>query len=196
MRPPVVAELLIEAVCPDADTREGVLGDLYEEHVARQARGDRRGATLWYWHQTLRSALSLARTSFRRASRGSLGMTIVAMLAGYLALMVLVMVTDFAIGWVITAIGGMSMAGTSIASLAVALGCGVGAGYVAALVGRAAPLTSALALGVASAVLGIVLLASGESGTPRWYQAGLIVVVLPTTFAGGVLRARRARRRF
>ena len=116
----------------------------------------------------------------------------VVVIAAYVSLAAMVMAGDLAIGLLLSpTISPDLIAAISLVCSAV---WGVAGGYIAAWMGRRAPLASAIALGgLCTALAGMMLLA-GSPGVPRWYSLGLLLVVLPATTTGGFLRTLVANR--
>jgi hypothetical protein len=64
--PPRPAERLLEALGAEAEFRDGLLGDLAEEHAIRAAWDGARAADRWYRREALRVAPHLLRDAARR----------------------------------------------------------------------------------------------------------------------------------
>lgn len=189
--PPRLAELLLEAVTADAETREAVLGDLSEAWARDAATAGERRAAARFWTETLRSAPPLAAGSLRRARPRAWLRTLAAVVAGYVTLAVGVVAVSALAGALLRPAPSPTDWRLSLAFLVVAALCAALGGWVAAAVGRAAPLASALLLGIACCLLGLMLVATTSDGTPLWYRIALPLVAPPAAFAGGVLRVRR-----
>lgn len=189
--PPRWAELLAGALVADPGVREAVLGDLAEEHALRAEAGSARAADRWYRREVARSAARLAVCSIGGAGARGYLLTAAAVGAGYAAIAVLVGATEALLD---VTLGGSGWV-RAVASLAAGVLCGVAGGYAAAAIGRRAPLLSSVALGVACAAISLALLRRPGDGTPLWYRIGVVVVFLPATAAGGLLRIRRTRKR-
>jgi predicted permease len=58
--PPRLAEMLLRLVVKDPESREGILGDLWEEYREAAGRRSRRYATRWYWWSAIGLALRYA----------------------------------------------------------------------------------------------------------------------------------------
>jgi putative ABC transport system permease protein len=73
--PPRLAEMLLRLVVKDPESREGILGDLWEEYCEAADVRSQRYATRWYWWSAIRLALryataglpSIPRRSHRRS---------------------------------------------------------------------------------------------------------------------------------
>jgi len=159
-----------------------LVGDLVEEHALMALAARRGGAAWWYWNQAIRTASTLLWAGFRR---GQWLKTLGAVLAGYLAVNLIVMAGDLAM----SRLPGADEQVYSVLSLAVGFPAMVLGGYLASRLRRGA----AGALAVLAAVMGVVsLLATGDRA-PLWYQLLLIVMGPAAALLGGRLRARLAR---
>lgn len=193
--PPPGAEFFGAALIADAELRDAVLGDLSEEHARLAQLRSRHAANAWYWSQLLRSAVPFSAMAVARGGcRGWMRLAI-AVVVSYALLVLLVVRMDSWLFSVLGSPGGTITWQMPVASLASGIICGMIAGYVAALVGRRSPFASALALGALCASLTIAILLRGGDGSPLWYQFGLLAVILPSTAAGALVRARISRRR-
>lgn len=192
--PPRVAEQMVAALIPEPELRDSVLGDLYEDHAALAVDAGPRAAARWYWSQALRSTPRLLSASAARlTARDWLTMSAV-VIGAYACLAALVVASTVLID--LTLARRLSADGVAIVSLLASAACGVGGGYVAALLGRRAPLASAIALGAFCSVVAVAMIGAGPQQVPRWYSLGLLLIVLPATTTGGLLRViGRLRRR-
>lgn len=194
--PPLLAELVLAELAGDRDTRDAVLGDMAEEHQARCADVGPGAAARWYWRQTLASVPPLATSALRRARPGAWARAAVAVVAGYAALMLLMLLSDAGLARLMTWLRAGSDAGWPLAaSLGIGAACAVAGGWITAAVGRRAPLASAAALGAAFVAVNLIALFAGASRGPRWYWVGFGIVVLHGAVAGGLLRLRQLRGR-
>jgi hypothetical protein len=197
--PPRTAELLLEALGADAELRDAVVGDLAEEFAIRAAYDGVRPARRWYWHEALRTAPHLLRAWARHLRARDVAQLAGVVLTSYVLLVALAaLVAGFA--YVVMTVLGIAPephrpAVTDSLRLALALPIGavvaVTGGYIAALLGRRAPLVGSLALG---AVWSCVFLGAAATvgGVPAWYRAAVPLVVLAGTAAGGLLRVHFA----
>ena len=194
--PPLLAELVLAELAGDRDTRDAVLGDMAEEHEARCVDVGSVAAARWYWRQTLASVLPLGAAALRRAQAGAWARVAVAVVAGYAALILLMLLSDAGLARVMTWLGAGSTAGWPLAaSLGIGGICAVAGGWITAAVGRRAPLASAAALGAAFVAVNLIALFAGASRGPRWYWVAFGIVVLHGSVAGGLLRLRQQRAR-
>jgi len=79
-RPPRLAEALLRLVISDPESREGILGDLFEEYCEAAATCSRRYATRWYWWSALRLAVRYASARIDRLPRRVRGGSVLAAL--------------------------------------------------------------------------------------------------------------------
>jgi len=123
--------------------------------------------------------------------------TLLAPLAGYAAMVVLVMSSLAVLAW--TAFGGFpSPAGQPyqgpvwflVAELAVSLAAAAVGGWVAAFVGTGAPLRHGMHLGLLVLVLGLVSAAVEAGMKPLWSSLALPAVGVAGVMAGAWLRSR------
>jgi hypothetical protein len=185
-----VPEAILEALLPDPDTRDAVLGDLLEDHDSVCGLKGPAEAARWYWTQVVWSAPALLQmTATQMTARAWLRACGVVLL-GYMVLAALVIISQ-----AVLALFGplMQPQRIELLSLAASTLCGVGAGYAAACIGRSAPLASSLGLGVVCTMLSLAMCMAAMSGTPLWYRIGLAIVVLPATTLGGLIRVFRSK---
>ncbi len=71
--PPKLAEMLLRLVVKDPESREGILGDLWEEYCEAASQRSPRYATRWYWWSAIRLAFRYvtARTQRMPLPQGS-----------------------------------------------------------------------------------------------------------------------------
>lgn len=79
----------------------------------------------------------------------------------------------------------------TIVAFAIDLAYGAAGGYLAARLGRAAPLGAALVFGI----LGVSLTWMWGAEAPGWHRMALQLLLIPATVTGGWLRARHLARR-
>lgn len=194
--PPMLPEIIIVELTPDASIRDAVLGDLEEEFHARCAAAGSAAAASWYWKAALSSAPPLALASLRRAGLASWAWSILGVLVGLAALMTLLLLVSN--GWTYLT-EATRAAADSVASLlvSIALGtaCAAAAGWLAAGIGRRARLVSAVALGMLFLALNLAAVARGSSQEPLWYWVTFGVAVLVGSTVGGLIHPRSRIRR-
>jgi hypothetical protein len=192
------AERLLEALGADTDFREWVIGDLAEEFEIRVQWDGRKAARRWYYRECFRVAPYLLRDwarNLRLKQVGYLGLVVVCATAGTLVLDVavrlvlnnlLVITKGMTLGDVPT----RTVVFPSFMLIWTAVD-GLFAGYVAAHVGRRAPLPSAML--VALTWMGLMLL-SGWHTVPAWFLALNVTMMAAGTIAGGAMTALRSAR--
>jgi hypothetical protein len=205
---PRKAELILQSLGANTEFRETVVGDLAEEFALRAGWDGPAAARRWYYRECLRVAPYLLRDWWRELHRNDvghlanmLGIASVCMLALQPLLMLIVRGIAFALGTPRATI--VSMWESPIGSVVLpvtlllfALGEGALGGYVAARLGRRAPLPTMLSLGVVWATLIIVsnLLAgqsSSASPIPVWFRIANATTMMTGIIAGGVFRTWR-----
>jgi hypothetical protein len=169
----------------DPGLREAIIGDLVEERAELAAARGERFADRWMFGQVLRSMPTLAHAALRaggaRAAVRILGAAVAALLA-------VLAVASASAALAFDTLSSATMARFAVVVLAVDLAYGVAGGYLAARLGRVAPLASAVAVGV----LGVVLSTVATTGaTPGWYPLALQLLLVPATSLGGWMRARQ-----
>ena len=125
-----------------------------------------------------------------------MGRSILAVVVGYAVMAVCVVALNFASGALVS--GGratLSSPPTSLMVLNVIFGipCAVLGGYVCALIARRAEIVHALILGIVAEAMSIVSLILYLDIQPLWYGLALALIILPSTLAGGFLRATGSR---
>ena len=185
-------ELLLGALGADAYLREVVLGDLAEEFALRVSRDGPRPARRWYYRESLRVAPFLLRDWWRRLRANDVGSLAAVVVLSSMFLVALELFLQFAVRGLEGALGGrhgplasMHRAAPGVAALMLAWTAadGVAAGYVAARLGRRAPLPSAVALGVTW--IGVMVLTQGQA-VPLWFRAANAATLLIALVAGAV----------
>lgn len=194
---PRKTERLLEALGADTDFRDSVIGDLAEEFEIRLQWDGPRAARRWYYRESLRVAPYLLRDWWRTLRLRHIGHFAVVVLLSSLGAIVL----DFLIrlGLIrLLATRGVpldalpSLPGAVALLLLWTLVDAAFAGYVAARIGRRAPLPSALLVGV---VWVCVMILSGWQHVPRWFLALNVTMMMTGSVAGGAIPALRSARR-
>lgn len=189
------AEQLLEALGADTDFREAVLGDLAEEYDLRASWDGPAVARGWYYRECLRVAPYLLRDWVRNLRWYKVGHIAVVVLGTSVfatvlevVLRVLMVATDAA-PYRLMIQSGIGFLLIPAFNLAWTMVNGVTGGYVAAWLGRRAPLPSALLMGTLGA--GMLL----STGAPFWFKALNAATFFTGMLAGGVARTLfRARR--
>lgn len=123
-----------------------------------------------------------------------IGMSVVAVLAGLVAIFVLSLVTDqlfHSLGVYPPWGEPMTEAGHAILAFAYRCLYGVAGGYIAGRLAPRAPVAHALVLGGIGVVLSSLGVIAMWDMAPAWFSLGLVVTALPVSWAGGALAARR-----
>ncbi|HUK90802.1 MAG TPA: hypothetical protein VLZ81_10410 [Blastocatellia bacterium] len=164
--------------------RETLVGDLIEEHnlIAKAKR--ERTASRWYWKQVIVSVRPLAWAWLRS---GRWLKTVGAATAAYVAVALIVVLSDVAMSGLLATLGEQIYA---VISLLVAFPAMMLGGFIAGSMRRSAPAT----LAAFSVVLGIVSLWRTGDQAPLWYQVTLILIGPVAALFGGRISARRRER--
>ncbi|MGH7500221.1 MAG: permease prefix domain 2-containing transporter [Longimicrobiales bacterium] len=189
------AERLLEALGAETDFREHVIGDLAEEFGIRLQWDGPRAARSWYYRESLRVAPYLLRDWWRNLRWNHVAYFANVVLWSSLSMIVLEMLlqrTASSLGPLTTSMFPKAFsqsAGIAALMLSWTLVDGAFAGYVAARIGRRAPLPSALLVGITW--MGVMVW-SGWAGVPPWFLAANVTTMIAGTIAGGVLCASRS----
>ena len=190
--PPRHAERLLEALGADPYLREVVLGDLAEEHALRAHWSGAREARRWYYRESLRSVPFLLRGWWRRLRPSDVASIVATVAVAWVAASVVQRGIVFAFSFVpLTLMHPPTPLVAAVMFLWTTID-GVCAGYVAAWVGRRAPLPSALAW--ALTLLTMMALAQGHPA-PAWFRIVNAIVMIVAVLGGGMLRVVHARGR-
>jgi hypothetical protein len=174
IKPPLAALSLLYVFLPEQE-RETIPGDLIEEFQLQQSPS-------WFWRQVLLSLGDLAWLGMKRSP----GRTILAMLAGYLAMASAVMAT-FKVWGLLH--GPQSMLAMILVELIGGFFCATLGGYLAARISRGSGINGIIGLCLFSVVMGVVSLAT----EPLWNEVAIMCAFVPGVLLGGYLRARQAR---
>jgi hypothetical protein len=187
--PPRRAERLLEALGADPYLREVVLGDLAEEHALRTRWQGEHAARRWYYHEGLRTVPFLLRGWWRRLRPSDVASLVLAVAVSWVAASVVHRGLVFAFGFVpLMLVYPPSPLVAAVILLWTTID-GLFAGYVAAWVGRRAPLPSALAW--ALTLLTMMALAQ-DHPAPAWFRVVNAIVMVVAVLGGGMLRVVRA----
>lgn len=181
-------EIVLVGLNVDRDLRDAIIGDLIE---AREALADARGpriADRWVRGQILRSAPLFLLAAIRQAGLRQLAAIVGAALLALLTVTTLIRASMVLVS---TMIAPETNGRVTLVALALDLGCGIGGGYLAARLGRSAPLIAAFVFGV----LGVTLTSMSGGDGHGWYRPALLLLLVPATVTGGWLRARSVARR-
>ena len=185
---PAVLETVLAGLNVDRALRDAITGDLIEERAAVAAVHGERGADRWTRRQILRSV-----PLFVRAAVLNGGFRLPAAIVG--AALAALLAVSLAIGASAALLSALvapeAIRRLAIVAFAIDLAYGAAGGYLAARLGRAAPLGAAFVFGVLGVLL--TLMASGDAY--GWYRPALQLLLIPATVAGGWLRAHHLSRR-
>jgi hypothetical protein len=210
MRPPWFTERLLESFIENPKVSDDVLGDLTEEWRERSERQGPRAASWWYRKQAARSVVHLLRSGCGPALTPALFGTALA------AALPLLLFTGWA-GWM-TSIAdlGMGMFGSgggdggetlpltrtapvvwAARALIASFVCGFIGGFLLGLLSRVAAMVQVTLLAVLWVPCALALQIFAAEGWPEWYGVTLPVLLILSTFAGGIggVAMRRSGRR-
>jgi hypothetical protein len=185
---PAVVEIVLAGLNVDRDLRDAITGDLIEERAELAAVHGERSADRWMRQQVLRSVPVFVQAAVRTGGFRLLAAIVGAALAALLAISLLIGASAALLSALVSA---ETIARLTIVALAIDLAYGAAGGYLAARLGRAAPLGAAFVLGV----LGVSLTLMAGVDANGWYRSALQLLLIPAAVSGGWLRARHLARR-
>ena len=199
MRPPWFTERLLDSFIEDPEIAEDMLGDLTEEWHERSERQGPRAASWWYRKQAARSVVHLLRSGCGPALTPALfGAALVAALplllfTGWAGLMT--SMADLVMGMLGNGggDGGETLPLTRTApavwaarALIAAFVCGFVGGFLLSLLSRVAGMVRVTLLATSWLPCALALQLLAAEGWPEWYGVTLPVVLVLSTFAGGI----------
>ena len=179
-------EHILEALGADADFRDAVIGDLAEEYGLRVRWDGPAAARRWYYQESVRLAPYLVHDWWRGLRPKDGGYFASVIVRASMCMLALEWLLKLTVPGIEGALGAVAV-GPAI-PLIWTLVDGAFAGYVAAWLGRRAPLASALSLGFVWIVLMIVM--QGRF-VPLWFRAANTAAMAGGMFIGGVIRVCR-----
>jgi hypothetical protein len=185
---PAVIETVLAGFNVDRVLREAITGDLMEERAQLAAVHGERSADRWVMQQMLRSVPAFVQASVRS---GGFQLVITVVGAALAALLAISLLIGASVVLFTTLFSAETMARITIVAFAADLAYGAVGGYLAARLGRGAPLGAAFLFGV----LGVSLALVTAGDVPGWYRAALVMLLVPATLTGGWMRARHLARR-
>jgi hypothetical protein len=194
---PRTPERFLEALGADTDFRDSVLGDMAEEFELRLQLGGPGVARRWYYRECLRVAPYLLRNWFRNLRWRHLGYFGKVVLCSSLGTFALDRLLRFPVFMLLLEPKHVTLKTMPEAAIFVAfmliwtLFDGCFAGYLAARIGRRAPLPSALLVAVTWMALKI---GSGWDSVPPWFLALNVMMMVAGTIVGGTLPGLRPAR--
>jgi hypothetical protein len=199
MRPPWFTERLLDSFIEDPEVSEDMLGDLTEEWHQRSERQGPRAAAWWYRKQVVSSVVHLLRSGWRPALTPALfGAALAAALplllfagwAGVMTSMADLVMSMFGNGG---GDGGETLPLTSTApavwaarTLIASFLCGFIGGFLLALLSRVAGMVQVTLLAALWIPVALALQGLAAESWPEWYGVTLPVVLILSTFAGGI----------
>jgi hypothetical protein len=201
IRPPRVAEAVLESLGAQPEFRDDVLGDLAEELAIRAGWDGERAARRWYYREAIRVAPALLRnwagTLRVRDVARLLGVALTShVFVGVITLIFLAVArTTAGPENVFSALRWLARREALPFAVNLAFGSlvGIGTGYLAGWLHRPAPVVAGLALGALWSVLGLMVFGV-LTDAPAWYVFAMPFVTIAATTTGGALRASVARR--
>ena len=184
---PAVIETVLAGLNVDRALRDAITGDLIEERAELAAAHGERSADRWMRRQIVRSVPAFAQAAVRTGGLRLLVAMVAAAVAALLAVGVLIGASAALLSALISP---EALARLTMLALAIDLVYGAAGGYLAARLGRAAPLGAAFVFGVLG--VAFTLLSGGDA--PGWYRPALLVLLIPATVTGGWIRARQLAR--
>jgi hypothetical protein len=185
---PSLVETVLAGLNVDRALRDAITGDLIEERAGVAALHGERSADRWMRKQILHSVPPFVQAAARNGGLRLLAAIVGAALAALLAVSLLI---GASIALWSTLVSPETIGRLTIVAFAIDLAYGAAGGYLAARLGRAAPLGAAFVLGV----LGVALTLLSGGDAPGWYRPALSLLLIPATVSGGWLRARHLARR-
>lgn len=185
---PAILEIVLAGLNVDRDVRDAIAGDLIEEHAQLAEIRGQRSADRWMRQQILRSVPVFVQAAVWNGGFRLLAAVVAAASAALLAVGVLIGASTALLSALISP---DAMARLTIVAFAVDLAYGAAGGYLAARLGRAAPLGAAFVFGV----LGVSLTMLSGADAHGWYRTALQLLLIPATLSGGWVRARHLARR-
>ena len=185
---PAVLETVLAGLNVDRGLRDAITGDLIEERAEWAALHGERSADRWMRQQILRSVPVFVQAAVRDGGFRLLAPIVGAALAALLAVSLLIGASAALLSALVSP---ETIGRLTIVAFATDLAYGAAGGYLAARLGRAAPLGAAFAFGV----LGVSLTLMWDGDAHGWYRPALQLLLIPATVSGGWLRARHLARR-
>ena len=185
---PAFIETVLAGLNVDRDLRDAITGDLLEGHAAFAVVHGERGADRWMRREMLRSLPVLMVAAVRN---GGFRLLAAIVAAAFTALLAIGLMIGASVALLSIAVSADTMRRLTILAFAIDLCYGAAGGYLAARLGRAAPLGAAFIFGVLSVWITLML----GADTDGWYPLALQLLLIPVTVSGGWLHARHLARR-
>ena len=185
---PLVIETVLAGLNVDRDLRDAIVGDLIEERARLAALHGERSADRWMRRQILRSVPVFVQAAVRN---GGFRLLVPVVGAALAALLAVSLVVGASAALLSSLVSPDAIRRLTVVAFAIDLAYGAAGGYLAARLGRAAPLGAAFVLGV----LGVSLTLMSGGDAHGWYRPALQLLLIPAAVSGGWLRARHLARR-
>jgi hypothetical protein len=185
---PAVVDIVLAGLNVDRVLRDAITGDLIEERAELAAVLGERSADRWMRQQVVRSVPLFVHAALRNGGFRLLAVTLAAAVAALLAVSLVIAVSAALLSALVSP---KTIGNLTIVALAIDLAYGAAGGYLAARLGRAAPLGAAFVLGV----LGVSLTLTLGGDAHGWYRPALQLLLIPAAVSGGWMEARRLARR-
>jgi hypothetical protein len=185
---PEIVDTVLAGLNVDRDLRDAITGDLIEARARLAAKHGERTAERWVRQQVLRSVPAFVRAAVRTGGFHLVSAVVGAAVVALVAVGALIGASVALLGLLVSA---ETLARFTIIALVIDLGYGAVGGYLAARLGRVAPLGAAFIFGILG--MAVTLALSGDAH--GWYRSALSVLLIPATVGGGWLRARGLARR-
>jgi len=197
MKPPWFTERLLDSFIANPEVSEDVLGDLTEEWQERSQRQGPRAASWWYRKEAAKSVIHLLRSGCGPALTPALfGAALAAALplllfTGWAASMT--SIADLLMGMFGNGDSGETLPLTRTApvvwaarALVASFICGFVAGFLLSLLSRVAGMVRVTLLAASWLPCALALQLFAAEGWPEWYGVTLPVVLVLSTFGGGI----------
>lgn len=199
MRPPWLTERLLDSFIENPEVSEDVLGDLTEEWHERSERQGPRAASWWYRKQAAKSVVHLLRSGcgpaltpalFGAALAAALPLLLFTGWAGSMTSMADLLMSMFGNGG---GDGGETLPLTRTApavwaarALIASFVCGFIGGFLLGLLSRVAGMVQVTLLAALWIPGALALQIFAAESWPEWYGVTLPVLLVLSTFAGGI----------
>jgi hypothetical protein len=187
MRPAFI-DTLLAGLNVDGRLRDAIVGDLIEERAEKAAVHGERSADRWMRQQVVRSVPVFVQAAVRGGGVRLLAATVGPALAALLAVSLLIGASAALLS---TLLSPETIGSLTVVVFAIDLAYGAAGGYLAARLGRAAPLGAAFVFGA----IGVSLTRMSGGDGHGFYRMGLQVLLIPATLSGGWLWARNLAKR-
>jgi hypothetical protein len=184
---PAVLDTVLAGLNVDRALRDAITGDLMEVGAEIAATQGQRRADRWMRQQILRSLPVFVQSALWD---GGLRRLAAILGAAFAALMLIGLAIGASTTLMLALVSPETIAELTVIFFAADLTFGAAGGYLAARLGRAAPLGAAFVFGILGVIITLI-----SGGASAWYRLTLLVLLIPSTVMGGWLHARHLARR-